>query len=416
MIIDKEYPATHSMSTSWFAVDCEGNVALLEFNEEGPVPTFVREVTFEEIILERLVDSSGKIRRSILTDEQALSLVSCFEFIPYVYSDDFCFFFQTVIRINPELKEEFYEVIAGFEHTIVILSEKEGLYLYDGFKLSEEEEEKIMCDRLHNKTCIISYAEFRLECTVEKPDDYPVWLAEGFEGIPMYIYAQEYWDTALKKIHTPKCIVNASQFVDEVKEVALYLPVSFKNAEQFQIPLYYPSRWMSERKIKNSDRRYHDLRISKGNEPFLLTAELPIINRMYWSYSNTPGLTYTFEPTVGIIGEDKYHIYFELPEYIFKYAFGLNYEMGGRKLSELLEYYRPYLLVVMDGVLSKLEEHYQIVDKKLIYEGEEYPIFTREEVTQRKDEILALARKRYRGKKDPIVIDNEDDRDNIHRY
>lgn len=38
MIVDKEYPATHSMSTAWYGIDLEGNVALFEFNENGPVP------------------------------------------------------------------------------------------------------------------------------------------------------------------------------------------------------------------------------------------------------------------------------------------------------------------------------------------------------------------------------------------
>ena len=35
-LTNKEYPATHSMSTAWYAVDNEGNVAILDFNENGP--------------------------------------------------------------------------------------------------------------------------------------------------------------------------------------------------------------------------------------------------------------------------------------------------------------------------------------------------------------------------------------------
>ena len=34
----KEFPATHSMSTQWFVVDEEGNIALFDFDENGPVP------------------------------------------------------------------------------------------------------------------------------------------------------------------------------------------------------------------------------------------------------------------------------------------------------------------------------------------------------------------------------------------
>ena len=38
MITDKEYPATHSMSTAWYAADEDGNVAIIDYNENGPVP------------------------------------------------------------------------------------------------------------------------------------------------------------------------------------------------------------------------------------------------------------------------------------------------------------------------------------------------------------------------------------------
>jgi hypothetical protein len=37
-MVDKSYPAAHSMDTSWFAVDHEGHVALLRSDEDGPVP------------------------------------------------------------------------------------------------------------------------------------------------------------------------------------------------------------------------------------------------------------------------------------------------------------------------------------------------------------------------------------------
>ena len=40
MIFDKEYPATHSMSTAWYMVDADGNVGLMNFDDNGPVPEF----------------------------------------------------------------------------------------------------------------------------------------------------------------------------------------------------------------------------------------------------------------------------------------------------------------------------------------------------------------------------------------
>ena len=38
MIIDKEYPATHSMSTAWYCVDEDGNVGIVDIHDYGPIP------------------------------------------------------------------------------------------------------------------------------------------------------------------------------------------------------------------------------------------------------------------------------------------------------------------------------------------------------------------------------------------
>ena len=38
MKTDKEYPATHSMWTAWFAIDIDGNVAIMECDDNGPAP------------------------------------------------------------------------------------------------------------------------------------------------------------------------------------------------------------------------------------------------------------------------------------------------------------------------------------------------------------------------------------------
>ena len=47
MKIDKEYPATHSMSTAWYCVDEDGNVGIVDFNENGPVPWGTPEQSIE---------------------------------------------------------------------------------------------------------------------------------------------------------------------------------------------------------------------------------------------------------------------------------------------------------------------------------------------------------------------------------
>lgn len=48
MKFDKEYPATHSMETAWYAADEDGNVALIMYNDNGPVPENLPDVRIGE--------------------------------------------------------------------------------------------------------------------------------------------------------------------------------------------------------------------------------------------------------------------------------------------------------------------------------------------------------------------------------
>ena len=50
MLLNKEYPATHLMSTSWYGIDSDGNVAIFEFDENGPVPQLTEQEGIEGIL------------------------------------------------------------------------------------------------------------------------------------------------------------------------------------------------------------------------------------------------------------------------------------------------------------------------------------------------------------------------------
>lgn len=50
MKLNKEYPATHSMSTAWYIADEEGNVGIMDFDENGPVPWQTEETSVDELV------------------------------------------------------------------------------------------------------------------------------------------------------------------------------------------------------------------------------------------------------------------------------------------------------------------------------------------------------------------------------
>ena len=53
----KEYPATHSMDTAWFAVDHDGNVAIFQFEEDGPGPIPFTDLHTDDLIHELGVET-----------------------------------------------------------------------------------------------------------------------------------------------------------------------------------------------------------------------------------------------------------------------------------------------------------------------------------------------------------------------
>ena len=60
MKTDKEYPATHSMDTAWFVSDLDGNVAIFQFEEDGPGP-----IPFTDLHTDELIPMLGEEKEGI---------------------------------------------------------------------------------------------------------------------------------------------------------------------------------------------------------------------------------------------------------------------------------------------------------------------------------------------------------------
>lgn len=67
---DKEYPATHSMATAWYMVDDEGNIGIMDYEDNGPVPFGVEESIPVYSLLFGYDDGISDIVNFDLTDEQ----------------------------------------------------------------------------------------------------------------------------------------------------------------------------------------------------------------------------------------------------------------------------------------------------------------------------------------------------------
>jgi hypothetical protein len=128
MKTDKEYPATHSMSTAWYIVDEEGNVGILYFNENGPVPKETEQTGIEDLMFGHEEDWEKKQTLPIeLSEQQIFEMLSD----PRLPEDtDFNYF--TVVEISKEKESEFLELAKADDVDIInCISKDLGLYQVD---------------------------------------------------------------------------------------------------------------------------------------------------------------------------------------------------------------------------------------------------------------------------------------------
>lgn len=110
MLLNKEYPATHSMSTSWYGIDSDGNVAIFEFDENGPVPQLTEQEGIEGILGWKFVEELSSGMKSLtLTEAQANEVI--------VHLNDFVSVEQikytsSIVKIKSGRIEEFEQKVS----------------------------------------------------------------------------------------------------------------------------------------------------------------------------------------------------------------------------------------------------------------------------------------------------------------
>ena len=237
----KEFPATHSMSTEWFVVDEDGNIALFAFEEDGPVPIDIPIesnsylMTAEEDFGEK---DSNNIEYLELTDEQVEELMSdAVSPENYNIKDDHCLF----VQVDEEHKKEFLEVF--IDEIDFCLSHKHGIYFL---------------------SCLFGYdqPEFyrnRALNTFYKTVKRVVYIYDGaycdedFSGtetkwpLPFYCYYQPYNSQLelAKRTNVPKYPFKEEQISERQRKKLIRIPVKFSECTGFQIAQYAICRWRS---------------------------------------------------------------------------------------------------------------------------------------------------------------------------
>lgn len=128
MIIDKEYPATHSMSTAWYVADEEGNVAIMDYNDNGPVPWETEQISTESLVFGHEEDDELFLPIQLF-DDQIYDLLDN----PHNPKDDYqSWFYHTIVQIDMSQEKAFLDLIQQPDIKVTsCVSKGLGLYILD---------------------------------------------------------------------------------------------------------------------------------------------------------------------------------------------------------------------------------------------------------------------------------------------
>lgn len=223
MIFDKEYPATHSMDTTWFAVDEAGEVAIFQFEENGPVP-----FPFTDIHSDELLSYFGKKENGVtimpFTDEQLDVLASNLT-EPTVEMLNCC--------CNVVLAPGGFEILKANHAEFDICYSKERNFYHiewwSGEYHNEPTLQKLIDEKIVLKACpcdIELYFEERCEEPIE----------ERLKYFPFYVYRQDEYSQMCvpKRTIVPKVPLKEERIPEEAKKYVIHLPVRFAEQPQVQ--------------------------------------------------------------------------------------------------------------------------------------------------------------------------------------
>lgn len=436
----KEYPATHSMSTSWFFADEEGNVADFEFNENGPVPEKANET---DSCLESMLmnDFSSKDENGIshfpLDKKQAEHLLSFLK--PAEPADAF----SAIVQIDLAQKEDF---LASFldrkrENYIVCFSGKYGLYAVEHF---EEGQYKDLVIR----GIILKTSDWDFWFT-DICDDYGNvrWKNDNAEMLPFYIYQQECDPRKLMtKTITPENPFKLSQLPTHIQSKVVRLPLKFSQYDKIQIAEYFPfekTMFMDDENTLGIS--FHLLPTESGSELFF--ASNIFSEFCDWDSENSfwPHCT-SLSPTILYISTNIRHYDFhnklnELEEFLQHNCAAISTNITNvipspliklkekgipipesvaahvsdkaGYLEQAFDYVHPRVVIIFEDALPKLRQwetdtHEFSMDANHIRINScDYPYFFCNDVENNINAIRELASLPYRGRKRCVLSEEE---------
>lgn len=430
-----EYPATHSMTTSWFAVDEEGNVAIIEYNENGPVPNGTPESTESEIVMDIMSckEEDKPWRTLYLTDDEIRCILADSQ---SVEDENYDYIYGLLVRVPHSRKIEFTRLARLMDDDLTVCLDKEEtlFYLEDWFGCSPEKYTSI-------KAALKSGVFKPIRKLFIEDAEYNVVM----KGLPFFFYRQPYEPgCTVRRVVFPKYAMTEERLSEEARKKAYRLPLKFRNCENIQIAEFMPYSGYGLTTRTTGGRYYRAIHTAEGTEAFIAPESIIYAGcgkqcRLCYSKNDHHGITYAYQkgryPTVMIIKGIKEIPYeflcnFESPygnavflpiveglpeedrfgssnKNIEDYPIMYMFQFCRLNLEKNIRFFKPRVILLYKEIITFIEAFYRIEDGMLDIAGDRYPVFIFEDIDWHIDEINALAQLPYRGRDIDWIISKE---------
>ena len=272
MKIDKEYPATHSMATAWFCADEEGNVAIFDIEDDGPVPVggYTQDNPNDVFWVKFSGDNNIMIKSMPLSIEQIH-----FMLMPYKERDVWKYkasgwtnydLRNIIIRIDTD-KLDIFEKALSYDNSYlsgaVCLSKEMGYYYVslcynkEGVELLEKNDVIL---ELHKAPYYNTYWG--------DGDEENKSIMENNKRFPIFFYHQDYSPNCypLLRITTPKFPMKVEQLPTDIQKKITRLPLIFNETEKIQLAELMPVEGISSIEYVYENKIWYALASMDGSE------------------------------------------------------------------------------------------------------------------------------------------------------
>lgn len=429
----KEYPATHSMETSWFFADVDGNIAFFDFEANGPVPTEVHcESDIESLVLDdfAVTDESGLSHFPLNKEQKELVMA----FLELPKEEDII---NCIVQIDMEKENEFLAFFPnkGNENNLVCLSKEDGLYAVN--YLDEEQFARLWKSKIIVKT--VPWDLFFPHCWEED-------CLSGGQVCPFYFFQGDYDISELaKQMIAPSHPYRLSQMPPHLQAKVLRLPLKFSECEKLQIAEFFPFCGGQYDFDNFFGFELHYLPATSGGFWYFSSELIPSICECEENVGFYPHCS-SLEPTILYVGANTRPYYFD--EMIDKVGPFLrqNYVAVSTDIKtmvpspliqlkkkgipipdsvtecvsdkfgyweQIFDYVNPRAVILFEDALPQLRKwesetgEFVLDEKSIRINGNEYPIFLWNGIEHNVNEIRHLAELPYRGRKRCVLAKEE---------